>query len=165
MFKAVAKIFLLIFWIFLACLVALLIKKFGSKYSFDKATKFLFATICRIIGIQVKTIGSIADSRPLLLVSNHISYLDIFVLGAATNARFTPKSEVGKWPVIGSICRLLGAVFIERKNSKIGNAGSAIKQELAKGEIISLFAEGTTGNGVATLPFKSSLFQIAEEKI
>jgi len=169
MFKAIIKIILILFWLSVACLLALLVKKIvgktGNKKHFTKICNLGFAGLCFICGLRVKVSGKIANSRPLLLVSNHLSYLDVLVLGAKTPAHFTPKSEVASWPVIGAICRLLNAVFIERKIGKVRDAGTKIKDTLAAGEIISLFAEGTTGNGRHLLPFKSSLFSIAEEKI
>ncbi len=124
-----------------------------------------YAVLCRIIGLRIRVDGEISRERPLLLVSNHISYLDIFVLGWKTTACFTPKSEVAGWAVVSTICRLLDCVFIERRSAKIKSGGNDIKTALASGEIVSLFPEGTTGNGRHPLPFKSSLLSIAEEKI
>jgi 1-acyl-sn-glycerol-3-phosphate acyltransferase len=110
-------------------------------------------------------VGEVASARPLLLISNHISYLDVFILGTKTPALFTPKSEIASWLIIGGICRLLDSVFIERKAGKTKDTSIKIKEVLQAGEVISIFAEGTTGNGKHLLPFKSSLFSIAEEKI
>ena len=165
MFKAIIKIIFLLLWLTLACLLAWVIKKTGQKKLFARFCNFGFAGLCFIVGLRVKTIGEISALRPLLLVSNHLSYLDVLILGATTPARFTPKSEVANWAIIGWICKLLDAVFIERKNDKIKNASAKMKKALAAGEVISLFAEGTTGDGKHLLPFKSSLFSIAEEKL
>jgi len=165
MFKAIIKIICLLLWLALACLLAWVIKKTGKKKLFAKFCNFSFAGLCFIVGLRVKTIGEIATARPLLLVSNHLSYLDVLILGATTPAHFTPKSEVAKWPVIGWICKLLDSVFIERKSDKIKDTGAKMKEALAAGKVISLFAEGTTGDGRHLLPFKSSLFSIAEEKL
>lgn len=165
MFKAIIKIIFLLLWLTLACLFAWIIKKIGNKKNFARFCNFGFIGLCFIVGLRVKTIGEIANERPLLLVSNHLSYLDVLILGAATPAHFTPKSEVKSWFVIGWICKLLDSVFIERKSDKIKDAGAKMKEALAAGEVVSLFAEGTTGDGRHLLPFKSSLFSIAEEKL
>ncbi|MDX1974398.1 MAG: lysophospholipid acyltransferase family protein [Rickettsiales bacterium] len=107
--------------------------------------------------------GHPSDKRPLLMVSNHINYIDILALAAYVPARFTPKVEIGRWPVIGYICKLTGAIFIERKANKIKDAKQPLHDAIRQGEIISLFPESTTNNGVHMLPFKSSFFSLAEE--
>ncbi len=165
MIKAVFRIIFLVLWILLAMMILWLIKKSGKKKYAENFTKFSFTVICVIIGLRVKVEGEIISIRPLLLASNHISYLDIMVLGAKTSALFTPKSDMGEWPVISSICKLLNSIFIERSNNKIREVQVKIHEALVAGEVISLFPEGTTGNGRHVLPFKSSLFSIAEEKI
>jgi 1-acyl-sn-glycerol-3-phosphate acyltransferase len=169
MIKAAIKSLLLMLWILFAMAVLWLGKKIGRKA--DKANwpdnicKFGFAGINRIIGLRVKVEGDLASGRPLLVVSNHISYLDIMILGAKTTARFTPKSEIADWTFISTICRLLDCVYIDRSSDKIKESRQRIYSALEKGEVVSLFPEGTTGNGRHLLPFKSSFFSIAEEKI
>lgn len=165
MIKAIVKSLLLILWIFFSTCLLWLVKKTGKKKWRDRFCNFAFAVICVIIGIRVKVEGEVAGARPLLLVSNHISYLDILILGWKTTARFTPKNDIAKWPVISTVCRLLDCVFIDRANGSIKEVRGKIYNGLAAGEVISLFPEGTTGNGRRILPFKSSLFSIAEEKI
>jgi|CXWL01.1.fsa_nt_gi 1-acyl-sn-glycerol-3-phosphate acyltransferase len=165
MIKAAIKLLLLVVWIFLCICLLWVVNKTGKRNWRERFCNFGFTVICVIIGLRVRVEGEIAEIRPLLLVSNHISYLDIMILGAKTPALFTPKSDVEKWPVISTICRLLGCVFINRTNVKIKEARAKMYDALAASEIISLFPEGTTGNGRHLLPFKSSLFSIAEEKI
>lgn len=165
MIKATIKSLFLLSWIALSMLLLWLINKTGKKKWHDCFCHFSFTVICTIIGLHIRVDGEISNTRPLLLVSNHISYLDIIILGTKTSALFTPKSEMAKWPVISTICRLLNCVFIERTNDKIKESRAKIHDSLAASEILSLFPEGTTGNGRHILPFKSSLFSIAEEKI
>lgn len=141
------------------------IKKTGRKNWRDGFCNFGYRVICAIIDISISVDGEVAKQRPLLLVSNHISYLDIMILGAKTPAHFIPKSEMAKWPVISTICRLLDCIFIERTPGKIKESRGKIHDALAKGEVLSLFPEGTTGDGRHLLPFKSSLFSIAEDRI
>ena len=162
MFKAIIKTILILLWIAISCLILWLVKKTGSKKWFWRVCNFGFAGLCFIVGLRIKMVGEVSLNRPLMLISNHISYLDMLILGAKTPVRFTSKSEVAGWIGIGGICRLLGAVFIERKSQKIGDASDKIQDALAAGEVVSLFAEGTTGDGVHLLPFKSSLFSIVE---
>lgn len=128
----------------------------------DHVAQVCYKGILRIIGIRVQSHGELSAVRPLLLVSNHISYLDVLVLGSQGPIRFTPKSEIADWPLIGNICRLCECVFIDRRSEKVKHVGQDIRAALNKGELISVFPEATTGNGLHLLPFKSSVFGITE---
>jgi 1-acyl-sn-glycerol-3-phosphate acyltransferase len=114
-------------------------------------------------GIRIRTSGTLASSRPLIIVSNHFSYLDLFVLGSKIPAAFTPKSEVRSWPVIGFMCKVAGCLFIDRRPTKTLENKHLLERALATGDIISLFPEGTTNEGKGLLPFKSSFFSLAEQ--
>lgn len=164
MIKAFVKIILLVAWIILSVALLWIISKTKKKKWCEKFANFGFTVVCLIIGLKVKVVGEMAKERPLLLVSNHVSYLDIMVLGSKTPASFTPKGDMEKWPVIASACRLLGSVFIDRSIGKTQEMKEKLRDVLAKNSVISLFPEGTTGDGRHVLPFKSSLFSIAEEK-
>ncbi len=165
MIKAAIKTFLIVSWIFLFMGLLWLVKKTGKRNWYDWFCSFGSRLLCLFIGLKIKVEGEIANIRPLLLISNHVSYLDILILGTKTPALFTPKSEMEKWPVLSTVCKLLNCIFIERSGDKIRDAQVKIHEAFAAGEVVSIFPEGTTGNGRHILPFKSSLFSIAEEKI
>ncbi len=165
MIKATIRFIFLILWIVFAIGLLWLMRKIGKKKWCSRFNNFNCAVICVIIGMRVRVEGDLENARPLMIVSNHISYLDILILGWKTPAIFTPKNDMAKWPVISTICRLTNCIFIDRTNGKIKDARSQIHTALTTGEIILIFPEGTTGNGRHLLPFKSSLFSIAEEKI
>jgi 1-acyl-sn-glycerol-3-phosphate acyltransferase len=165
MIKAFIKLLLLIIWLSVCVTLLWFIKKTGKKNWRDRFCLFGFSGVCTIIGLTVKVEGELAKGRPLLLVSNHISYLDVMILGAKTPVHFTPKMEMKKWPVISTICRTLDCIFIDRGVDKIKDSRAKIIAALGKDEVISLFPEGTTGDGRHLLPFRSSLFSIAEQKI
>lgn len=97
-----------------------------------------------------------------LLVANHISWLDIFVLNAIHPARFIAKAEVRDWPLIGWLCQRSGTIFIERARSR---DAAAINREiaalLAQGHCVGLFPEGTTTDGSRVGHFHTALFQPA----
>src|SRR5689334_21385022 len=79
-----------------------------------------FSTMLFFFRVRVEVEGEPSPLRPLLIVSNHSSYLDIPVLGSRVPVSFTPKAEIAKWPLIGSICRLIDCVFIDRRVSRTG---------------------------------------------
>lgn len=123
-----------------------------------------FITSAWVWGIRIRVQGTLATSRPLMLVSNHFSYLDLFVLGSKVPVAFTPKTEIRSWPVLGFMCMVAGCLFIDRRPAKTMGNKRLVENALESGEIISLFPEGTTNDGTAVLPFKSSLFSIALER-
>jgi len=164
-FKASLKLLCLLLWIAAWCLPVWAAKKGGKIALRDRMVRLCYAGILRIAGITLKVTGQPDKARPLLLVTNHISYLDIWILGSAAPVRFMPKSEVAKWPVIGWICRNCDAIFVDRRPEKIREMTQTVQAALARGELVCLFPEGTTGNGVHLLPFKSSFFSLAEEPI
>jgi len=96
----------------------------------------------------------------LLIVANHISWLDIFVLNALVPVRFIAKVELARWPVAGRMVRDVGTLFIERERRRDTlRVNRQAAQVLEQGDIIAIFAEGTTTYGDELLPFKSSLLQ------
>jgi 1-acyl-sn-glycerol-3-phosphate acyltransferase len=100
--------------------------------------------------------------HPCMLVLNHISWLDIFVIDATFPATFIAKSEIRRWPVVGRLCTLVGTLYIERgKPSAARNASGAIVAELERGVLIAVFPEGTTTFGRSLEPFHPALFQPA----
>lgn len=116
----------------------------------------------RALGLTVKVDGAISSARPTLFVANHITYLDIPVLGSLAELSFIAKSEIAGWPLAGALARLQRTVFIERRRRGLRGERDQLEQRLAAGDSLVLFPEATTGNGTRLLPFKSSLFSVAE---
>ena len=98
----------------------------------------------------------------MLLVANHISWLDILVLHAARHCRFVSKSDVKHWPLIGILATGAGTLYIERASrSDAMRVVHRMAQALKDGDILAVFPEGTTGDGVGLLPFHANLIQAA----
>ena len=99
-----------------------------------------------------------ASPDPVLILSNHISWLDIVVLSAVLPVSFIAKSEVRDWPLFGFLARLQRTVFVDRqRRHKTGEAIGTIAARMQTGDRIVLFAEGTTSDGLRVLPFRSPL--------
>ena len=97
-----------------------------------------------------------------MLVANHISWLDIFVINAAHPCRFIAKSEIADWPVAGSLASNVGTIFIRRaKRSDAAKTNDAIAAQLLKNNTVAIFPEGTTTIGDKLLKFHTSLFEPA----
>lgn len=123
--------------------------------------------VCRCLGVRRRLRGT--PPKPgagVLIVANHVSWLDICVLGAERSLSFVAKSEVQAWPVIGRLADLQRTVYIDRQR-RGATAGTAavMGARLAAGDDIVLFAEGTTGDGTRILPFRSSLLGAAHHAI
>lgn len=119
--------------------------------------------VCRLIGVRITVDGAVAGDRPVLLVANHTSWLDIPVLSAVAPVSFVAKKEVGRWPFVSSLARLQRTVFVDReRRSAVGETTNEIMARLKAGDTIVLFAEGTSSDGNRVLPFKTSLFAAAK---
>nr|WP_245404754.1 lysophospholipid acyltransferase family protein [Ancylobacter gelatini] len=118
--------------------------------------------VLALIGIRVRVTGAPVPARPLLLVANHVSWLDICVLGAQFPLCFVAKSEVGRWPGIGLLARLQRTVFVDRTaRAATGRAAGEIAGRLGDGDPVVLFAEGTSSDGNRVLAFRSALLGAA----
>jgi len=97
-----------------------------------------------------------------LVVSNHISWIDIYVINAWRPTPFVSKAEVGNWPLIGWFARNLDTVFVEReKRSDARRIMHELAERLQRGELMCVFPEGTTTDGVGLKPFHANMFQAA----
>lgn len=120
---------------------------------------------CRIFGIELVVSGTIAAARPTLFVANHISYLDIEVLGATVETCFVAKREIAGWPFFGWLAKLQQTVFVERRARGVAGERDDLARRLDARANVVLFAEGTSSDGNRLLPFKSALFSVAERTV
>lgn len=121
--------------------------------------------LARLLGFDIVVSGKMATDTPALFVGNHTSYLDAMVLGTIIEGCFIAKSEVADWPLIGWLAKLQRTVFVERRSSRTADQRDEIGARLATGDRLILFPEGTSGDGVKVLPFKSALFAVAETPV
>lgn len=122
--------------------------------------------VCRLLGIRVRITGKPVASRPLLIVANHSSWLDISIITAQAPVVFVAKSEIARWPFFGLLAKLQRSVFVERdRRHKTGAVNAEIAQRLAEGDPVLLFGEGTAGDGNRVLPFRSALIGAARDAL
>ncbi len=122
----------------------------------------LWAKACaRLLGMKVVREGH-APAGAFLLVSNHLSYVDIILLLSTVRAVFVSKADVAAWPVLGPLARLAGTLFIERQRKKdVLRVSGEIRRILERGMGIILFPEGTSTAGAEVHAFRSSLLEPA----
>jgi 1-acyl-sn-glycerol-3-phosphate acyltransferase len=114
------------------------------------------------LGIRLRVVGQPALTGPVMLVANHISWLDITALHAARFCRFISKADVKRWPVIGMLASGAGTLFIERESRRDAmRVVHHMAEHLRTGEVLAVFPEGTTSDGMRLLPFHANLFQAA----
>ena len=115
-----------------------------------------------ISGIELVLKGEPLATGPVLLVANHISWLDILVMHSAVYCRFVSKSEVKRWPLVGTLATGAGTLFIERESRRDAHRVlHHMVTHLQAGQVLAVFPEGTTSDGVSLLPFHANLIQAA----
>lgn len=120
--------------------------------------------VCRILNFRVEANGQFPPVQKCLVVSNHVSWIDIVVLSAVAPLCFVAKREVGAWPFFGWLAKLQRSVFIDReRRHSTGHSRQELAGRLAEGDRVVLFPEGTSHNGASVLRFKSSFFAAAQE--
>jgi lyso-ornithine lipid O-acyltransferase len=115
-----------------------------------------------IVGADVRTVGQ-PDQHELLFVANHISAIDILALGGATATAFIGKAELKATPVVGWLASINRTLYVSRENRLgVGDQIAQLRDALSEWHRITVFPEGTTGDGRGLLPFKSSLLAVLE---
>jgi 1-acyl-sn-glycerol-3-phosphate acyltransferase len=115
-----------------------------------------------VIGVKLVVHGMPPVTGPMLLICNHISWLDIIAIHAARHVRFVSKSDVKHWPMIGTLATGAGTLYIERERQRDAlRVVHRMTDALRAGDIIAVFPEGTTSDGRTLLPFHANLLQAA----
>jgi lyso-ornithine lipid O-acyltransferase len=120
--------------------------------------------VSRSLGVTSRMEGR-PETGGVLYVANHLSWLDIPVLGSRIRGSFVAKAEVGTMGIVGHLADIQDTIYVQREQrTRAGEQASEIEQRLGQGDNIILFPEGTSNDGVHLLPFKSSLFSVVEGK-
>lgn len=128
----------------------------------EQAVQAWAAHVLALSGIRLQVSGEPMAAGPVLLVANHISWLDIVVMHAAGYCRFVSKADVAHWPLIGSLATGAGTLYIERASRRDAmRVVHDMRDRLVAGDVLAIFPEGTTGDGRALLPFHANLVQAA----
>lgn len=123
-----------------------------SRRDRTRVAQICFVCCYHCLGLRITQTGAVPQS-PALLVSNHISWSDIPVLGGLTQIRFLSKAEVAQWPLVGWLARQAGTLFIRRGGGEAAERRNDIRDTLEAGQSVLIFPEGTTSAGLTVLPF------------
>lgn len=158
---AMAKLALFFLWSAIMVPLQLIVMLFrGSKPAYTIPWLW-HKGVCRILGLRVIVEGEPCTDRQVIFISNHLSYLDIPVIGSVLKASFVAKGEVASWPVFGFLSKLQQTAFISRSRTTLDNDKNNLGTMLKDGRSMIIFPEGTSTDGRTVVPFKSSLFSIA----
>ncbi len=162
---AVIRIMAILSLLLLALVVSLIIgllprwMRLAILKTWYRAVLYLIGIRCQYYGESVETVKTVA-----LVVSNHISWADIIVIGAHWPFIFLAMQDVAKWPVVGWLSRSVGTLFIERGKGAPG-AIVQVASVLAAGEHVVLFPEGRTTLGLSVIRFQPRIFQSAVDAV
>jgi 1-acyl-sn-glycerol-3-phosphate acyltransferase len=116
------------------------------------------------VSLQVSHTAQAEPVSPALIICNHISWLDIFVINSVHACRFVAKSDIRDWPLIGWLCDKSGTIFIARgKQRDVRRIYAGLVRSIHDGERVAFFPEGTTAPQGTVLPFHANLFEAAIE--
>jgi 1-acyl-sn-glycerol-3-phosphate acyltransferase len=172
---AVTMVFVLVH-VITALLMVALVFPFRSHANRQRLVRWWSRRVMKVCHVRVLVTGpsSESDSAPIIeqalrpggigamLVMNHVSWLDIFIIHAMRPAHFVAKAEIARWPILGYLTDRTGAVFIERgKRHAVREANHKVATMLAEGELVGMFPEGAVSDGNRLLPFHGNLIQPA----
>ncbi len=162
--KAYMRVLLFALWsipLVLSQMLVLMVHRGRWAYKVPRAWHW---GLCKIFGMKVRIVGTPSSTTtPVMFISNHVSYLDIMVMGSKIEASFVAKNDVATWPVFGFLSNLQQTAYISRARRDAVQGRNSLQAYLKAGKSIILFPEGTTNNGAEILPFKSSLFALAHD--
>ncbi|GGC08459.1 1-acyl-sn-glycerol-3-phosphate acyltransferase [Oxalicibacterium flavum] len=122
------------------------------------------AALLRILRVQLdaRFVDGAPSQRNALVVANHVSWLDIFVVNAVQPCHFVAKADIRNWPVLGWLCEKAGTIFIARgRQREVRRVQEGLVVGILRGQRIAFFPEGTTSAQGELLPFHSNLFEAA----
>lgn len=133
-----------------------------SEAQREQAVQAWAQRLLQLWGIELQTQGQAHQQGAALLVSNHISWLDIVVMHASRHCRFVSKSDIQRWPVVGTLATSAGTLYIERHSRRDAHRMVRdVGQAMRNGDVIAVFPEGTTSDGQDVLPFHANLIEAA----
>ncbi len=129
-----------------------------------RMTLLLCRALLRLAKVEIEVEGTWSPARPMMLVANHVSWIDILALAALAPFCFLAKREVSRWPLISGFAAMQGTVFVDRlRRRSIPGANRDMAARMLEGRMVLLFPEGTTLAGPCPGPFRSSHFAAARD--
>ncbi|WP_254289931.1 lysophospholipid acyltransferase family protein [Sphingomonas liriopis] len=119
--------------------------------------RLFLGSVARIVGARVRVVGT-PLRRDVMFLANHLSWIDILAIAGATGSAFVAKGELARVPLVGWLCTLNRTIFVAREDRlQVAAQIARLRDAIGAGWGVTIFPEGTTGDGTALLPFKASL--------
>ena len=163
--RVAARLAGLVTMLAVSALVAMLLPLLGRRRT--PVLRGLFRSLLWTVGVRLRFEGpareiGAGEGTGVLVVANHLSWLDILVLGAVQPMRMVAKAEIREWPLLGSLARRIGTLFIDRNGLRsLPGVVDGVAGALRAGAPVGLFPEGTTWCGAASGEFRRAGFQAA----
>ena len=139
-----------------------LVFRWLSKPQRERQVRRWALTMLKRFRVDLRIVGAPAQAGPMLLIANHISWVDILALLSVCPCRFVAKADVEHWPLLGTIVTGGGTLYVKRESRRDAmRVALRMTQALKDGDILAVFPEGTTSDGSSVLPFHSGLIQAA----
>lgn len=149
-------------WVLAGLLILALVFPWVSRQVRLAVKRLWSRVLLWLCGIRLDVSGHAPQSGPVLWVSNHVSWLDIFVLNHVRSTTFIAKHEIRHWPILGWLVAGADTIFIERGvRHAVHRVGVAMESRFEAGQAVGLFPEGTTSTGFDVLPFYANLYEPA----
>jgi 1-acyl-sn-glycerol-3-phosphate acyltransferase len=156
--RVVVKTTVLVLLILMLVAMQVVVLALARRRAATRLLMLFYRLACVVLGLHVDVRGVPERAQRTVYISNHLSHLDIPVIGSVLRASFVAKDDIRGWPVFGALARLQQTVFISRNPRRAGEIASMLGAALDAGRSLVSFPEGTTSDGSAVLPFKSSIF-------
>lgn len=137
-------------------------RRTGLLIQNSRLTRWWYGHLCNILSLDIRIHGPLPQ-EPCLLVANHISWLDIAVIGSLVQTSFLSKAEIKHWPILGWLAGTIGTLFIRRGAGQAGQISHEIAERLSSGHFFTIFPEGRTTTGDQVRPFFYQLFSAVIE--
>jgi len=160
--RSVIVIMLVLLWTALLIPAHLILRVLvpGARYALPQ---IFHRGLCKLFRLEIITHGTPSTAKPTLFIINHISWLDIPVIGKTIKGSFVAKEEVASYPLVGFAAGLQDTIFISRTRPSVRIHKDSMQEHLARGDNMVLFPEGTSSNGLNLQKFKSAYFALAEQ--
>ena len=161
--RLLSRSILVINHVFIGLAISFIFFKFLTNSSKQKIISWWHGKFTKFLNIKISVNGKL-PKLPSLIVSNHVSWLDIIVIGHLVPTVFLSKKEVKRWPILGLLTKLAGTIFINRGNGQSEKIKKSMIDKFSKNYSVTIFPEGTTSDGKNVKSFFPRLYAAAIEK-
>ncbi|WP_235914869.1 lysophospholipid acyltransferase family protein [Pelistega ratti] len=154
------RLFFLVIWLIIGLLIVSLSFPWLKKNTREMIVRYWSYYLMKMTGVHIQQEGKPILDAPVMLVANHVSWIDIFIINSQRATSFIAKAEIRQWPVIGWLVGAVGTIFIQRgSKSDVVTINASMKAHFDQNTCIGLFPEGTTSDGLSILHMYSGLLE------